>query len=322
MLFEEKEVPLQLEVMKKIATILTVHNRREKTLSCLQHLFEAEQAYNQLAEENIELTVFLTDDGCTDGTATAVREMFVDKDIHILQGTGSLFWAGGMRLAWQAAIDSGTHWDYYLLLNDDTYIYNNVFNELFEADDYGFRQTGRHGLSSGITCQPGKKNETTYGGFKYLSKAKLKSTIVLPTGKPQHVDLTNANILLVHHSVTEAIGIFYKGYHHGGADFDYALTASHQGFPTMVTAEICGECTFDHYSKEDEIRKLCQMTLKDRKLYLDSPTHSDHDFLLSLRRNLPYRYPMAFVMRKVRFYCPQLYYILNRMRGLYLQKIK
>ena len=127
----------------KIATILTVHNRKQKTLSCLQHLYEALDAHNQFATNPIVLTVFLTDDGCTDGTADAIRLSFPTKGIQILQGSGSLFWAGGMRLAWQAAIDEGTPWDYYLLLNDDTLIYDNVFEELFAADNYGYQLTGR-----------------------------------------------------------------------------------------------------------------------------------------------------------------------------------
>lgn len=305
--------------MTQVATILTVFNRKQKTLACLQHLFAAVEAYNRQNKttDGLAMTIFLTDDGCSDGTADAVRATFPQYDIRILQGTGSLFWAGGMRLAWKTAVDSGTQWDYFLLLNDDTCVYDNVFNELFAADEYGYQQTGRHGLSSGITCQPGEKDKTTYGGFNYLSGARMKSAIALPTGKPQEVDLTHANILLVHRSVTDCIGIFHDGYHHGGADFDYALTASHQGFPTLVTAATCGECAFDHYSNEDEIRQLCRMSLKERKQYLDSPTHSDHDFLLFLRRNHPKRFPGTFVLRKIRLYCPQLYYSLNRMRGLY-----
>jgi GT2 family glycosyltransferase len=305
--------------MKQIATILTVFNRKQKTLSCLQHLFAAVETYNQNNEEKdgFSMTVFMTDDGCTDGTADAVRTAFPEKTIHIVQGTGSLFWAGGMRKAWQAAIDNGTPWDYYLLLNDDTNVYSNVFTELFAADEYGYQQTGKHGLSSGITCQPMEEDKTTYGGFNYLSSAKLKAVIAVPTGKPQHVDLTHANILLVHHNVTDSIGIFHKGYRHNSADFDYTLSASRCGFPTLVTAKTCGECAYDHFSNEGEIRQLCQMSLNERKQYLNSPTRSDHDFLLFLRRNRPYRYPVTFVMRKIRLYCPQLYFGLNRMRGLY-----
>lgn len=308
--------------MKRIATILTVFNRREKTLACLRHLFAALEAYNQMCkaaggEEGLVLTVFLTDDGCTDGTAEAVKAEFAGKDIHILQGTGSLFWAGGMRLAWQAAIDTGTSWDYYLLLNDDTCIYENAFDRLLEADDYGFQQKGKRGLSSGVTCQPGNRSVITYGGFVFRSKARVKSSLVKPTGTPQLIDLSHANILLVHHTVTEAVGIFHKGYIHGSADLDYAWMASRKGFPVTLTSEVCGECEYDHFSNEEEIQKLCRMTLAERKQYFSSPTRSDHDFLLYVRRTNPTRFPFSFLVRKFRLYCPSVYYRLTKMRGVY-----
>lgn len=301
----------------KIATILTVFNRREKTLACLEHLYEALQTYNTAAENHIGLSVFLTDDGCTDGTADAVRAAFPDKDIHILQGTGSLFWAGGMRLAWQAAIDAGTPWDYYLLLNDDTYIYDHVFAQLFEADAFGYNQMGHHGLTSGITCQPDKHDEITYGGNIFIDQTKGRSVLAMPTGKPQAVDSTHANILLVHHEVVAEIGIFYKGYRHGGADVDYSMTCKRHRLPVVVTAQTCGECEFDHDSNKGEIERLMGMTLAERKAYVNSPTHSDHDYLLFVRRNKPLRFPVAWMVRTIRLYSPKLYFQVTHFRGLY-----
>ncbi|MBP5339496.1 MAG: glycosyltransferase family 2 protein [Prevotella sp.] len=303
--------------MKRIAAILTVFNRREKTLSCLCHLFEALQTYNQATADGIALTVFLTDDGCTDGTADAIRAAFADKDIHILQGTGSLFWAGGMRLAWQAAIDAGQAWDYYLLLNDDTYIYNNVFSQMFEADSHAFTQTGRHGLVSGIICQPGKHDEITYGGNIFVNHTKGRSVLAVPTGKPQAVDSTHANILLVHKDVVAEIGIFYEGYRHGEADIDYSMTCNQRHIPVFVTARVCGECEFDHDSNKGEIERLMKMTLAERKAYVNAPTHSDYDYLLHVRRNLPLRYPLAWLMRTIRLYFPKLYYRITHLRGIY-----
>ena len=60
----------------KIATIITCFNRKNKTTSCLAHLFEATNNYNiQHSQSPIELAIFLTDDGCTDGTADAVKNI-------------------------------------------------------------------------------------------------------------------------------------------------------------------------------------------------------------------------------------------------------
>lgn len=303
--------------MEKIAAILTVHNRKQKTLSCLQHLFSAIDSYNQQHEERIAVTVFLTDDGCSDGTAAAVRQALSERDIRILQGDGSLFWTGGMRCAWQAAIDSGIAWDYFLLLNDDTNVYDNVFQELFEADEYGHTATGRHGLSSGITCQPGNAEETTYGGFIFANKTKGRHLLAQPSGSPQMVDMTHANILLVHHEVVNKQGIFYHGFKHGAADEDYSMKARRNGLPAAVTAHVCGECECDHDSSKEEIQRLMTMTLAERKQYVNSPTHSDHDYLLLVRRNIPLRYPITIILRNLRLYLPKLYFYITNFRGVY-----
>jgi len=308
--------------MINIAIILTVHNRKQKTLSCLGRLFDSMMAYNMLdgKKDDIEATVFLTDDGCTDGTADVIRETFAEKDIHILQGDGSLFWAGGMRLAWKAALDTSIKWDYFLLLNDDTNVYSNVFEELFEADEYGYLETGKHGLTSGITCQPGNPDEATYGGFIFANKTKGRHLLALPTGKPQMVDMTHANILLVHQEVVDKQGIFYHGFKHGAADEDYSMKARRNHLPTAVTAHVCGECTCDHDSGKEEIQRLMAMTLAERRQYVNSPTHSDHDYLLFVRRNIPLRYPMAFILRNLRLYLPKLYFYITNFRGVYKSK--
>ncbi len=305
-----------MDMRSSIAVILTVFNRREKTVSCLKHLFAAAEA----AKETVSLTVFLTDDGCTDGTAEAVRQEFPQSSnliVHIIQGDGNLFWAGGMRKAWQAAIDSGTPWDYYLLINDDTYIYNNVFPQLFEAIDHGYRLTGRYGMASGITCQPGHPQEITYGGLNFVNKTKGRQELVKPTGKPQHIDLTHANILLVHHSVVEKVGIFHKGFLHSGADQDYGMMAARHGFPVYSTSIVCGECERDHSSEKEEAQQLMQLSFAERKEYINSPVHNDRDYLLMVRRNMPLRYPMACMMRAIRLYLPSFYYRITNLRGVY-----
>ena len=62
--------------MINIAVLLTCHNRKDKTLSCLSSLFAATERYNLSKEEgkNVGLDIFITDDGCTDGTADAIRQ--------------------------------------------------------------------------------------------------------------------------------------------------------------------------------------------------------------------------------------------------------
>ena len=73
--------------MKYWAVLLTVFNRKEKTLECLSRLFD------QLPVEDLQIDVFLTDDGCTDGTAEAVENLF--PSVHILKGMVICFGIAG-----------------------------------------------------------------------------------------------------------------------------------------------------------------------------------------------------------------------------------
>ena len=66
--------------MKYIAVLLTVFNRKDNTLCSLERL------YAQLPIDGWRVDVFLTDDGCTDGTPEAVAARF--PDVSIVRGTG------------------------------------------------------------------------------------------------------------------------------------------------------------------------------------------------------------------------------------------
>ncbi len=108
--------------MMKISVLLTCHNRKEKTLACLRKLYEQDTS-------DINVNVFLVDDGCTDGTAEAIREEF--PQIHIIQGDGTLYWNRGMCLAWEESRKCGDY-DAVLWLNDDTMLLPSSLKTLME----------------------------------------------------------------------------------------------------------------------------------------------------------------------------------------------
>lgn len=294
-----------------IAVIITCHNRKEKTLHCLTNLFEAKKAYGH---NEVRLAVFLTDDGCTDGTAEAVDQLFDRHEIHIIKGDGSLYWAGGMRAAWREALKEKERWDYYLLVNDDTYAFDNLFTEMIEAHRYCLRTFKRPGLYSGVTCAQGQPNVITYGGDCEDWLCRLHR--MKPNGQPQLVDEANANLLIVPAIVVDEIGIFYDGYVHGSADYDYSRLARRNNIPVLITAHTCGECEYDHDSMGQEANKLFSMSLSERRRYLNAPLHSDAEYLLYIRRNMPLRLPITLFLRKTRLYFPHIYYMFNRFRGI------
>ena len=72
-----------MSMPERVEVLIAIHNRREKTLDCLTHLYRQQMPNNYLLE------VYLVDDGSTDGTADAVNVCF--PEVTIIGGTGALF---------------------------------------------------------------------------------------------------------------------------------------------------------------------------------------------------------------------------------------
>ena len=99
--------------MKEIAILITCFNRREKTLACLHDIYNSDKC------EDINFDIFIVDGGSSDGTYESILQMY--PQVHIKKHQ-DLYWAGGMRKAWELAINY-KNYDYFLLLNDDTHLY-------------------------------------------------------------------------------------------------------------------------------------------------------------------------------------------------------
>ena len=146
----------------KIAVLLATFNRREKTLACLESL------YKQIFTEGTSFDVFLTDDSSSDGTPEAVKSSF--PSVNIFRGSGSLFWAGGMRNSWREALK--TNPEYYLLLNDDT-----VLNPLaiYKLLSYNQKHSNdAEAICIGTTADV-SSGKITYGGHRLYSQKNEKS---------------------------------------------------------------------------------------------------------------------------------------------------
>ena len=280
-----------------IAVLLTCHNRRAKTETCLQSLKQALATYNAKNSEPIAIEIFLTDDGCTDGTADAARVVFPDeKVLHILQGNGNLFWAGGMRFCWKEALKRHKEWDYYLLVNDDVVFLDNLFDDMIHTDKLCCQKYGKHGIYSGFTLSP-KKDKTSFGGS-------TDEGLLNPTGVPQLCKFVCANALLVPKSVVDTIGIFDEDYIHGGADYDYGLKAKEAGISVLTNCSYIGVCENEHYYDVFATLGLC---LKDRKKKLYLPPRGKKDYLTFLKKHNRIKYLPSLVVLGLQIYLPHLY---------------
>ena len=260
----------------KIAVLYTCFNRKVKTLASLQSVFDAAEAYNKINVNKLDIEVFLTDDGCTDGTPEAVCELFVEKNVHILKGTGNLFWTRGMCLAWEEARKRHSEWDYYLLMNDDTTMNSYGFVELLNAQKYCVKQYRQEGVISGITCSTTDPTVITYGGDVIVNRFTGKAIRLGKSSVPQMVDM-----------------------------------ACRKGIPVLVTSAACGECDNEHHNSDVDSQRFINMTLTERRAYYNHPLHSKKDYLTFVRRNMPLRYPLSWLFTMLKVYCPKIYYRIN-----------
>lgn len=299
----------------KIVAIVTCFNRCDKSIKCLQSLYSALGIYNHKSSKKLTLEVYLTDDGCTDNTVQQIEEKIMPLlPVTIIKGNGNLYWAGGMRAAWKEALKRKDEWDYYFLINDDVVFFENTFDELFNAEKYAIETFGKQGMYSGITCDIDNPNIITYSGRIRTNKLLGTKKQLVNTGTPQSCWQTNANILLVHKSVVDEIGIFYEGYQHTSCDYDYSVTAYEHKFPVLVTGNVCGACEFDHKDRKAEMEHITKMSLKERKAFLTHPIRNYKDDITYSRRHTPFRTPLVWSGKMIRLYFPRFYQVLDKIR--------
>lgn len=191
-------------------------------MRCLTDLHEA------VVPDGFMFEVFLVNDASTDGTSERVKTAF--PDVNLVQGDGNLYWNRGMIKAWETAATNGD-WDYYLWLNDDTYLFPSAFSELLEIS-YQFHDES-------IVCGSTISNETgelTYGGrFE-------NGQLITPEDTSRVCYYINGNCVLVPKFVFSRVGMLDAFFTHALGDFDYGFRAKKIGISTVATKVPIGSC--------------------------------------------------------------------------------
>lgn len=285
----------------KIAVLLTCYNRKDKTVRCLMSLNET---YHRCGSEH-SVEAFLTDDGSSDGTAEAVRALNLAFTVRIFEGTGTLYWNGGMNNSWKEAIKSG-HFDGYLWLNDDTVVLDDFWNDISVADESSMAKYGKKGIYVGSTCNS-IGGKFTYGGFNFTTYWTLKDQFILPNGRDfLPCQCAHGNITYISDDVVKEMGVLCEKYVHGGGDHDYTYLAYKAGFPILVMPHFCGICENDHGG---ETARFEQLSLKERIEYLKSPFGLNlNNTILFNSRCFPMRVPFVWAMGYMKAIFPRLFY--------------
>ena len=219
--------------MIKIAVLMACYNRVETTLRSLERLYAA-------ADSVADIDVFLMDDASPDGTGEKVKSRY--PSINVISGTGCLYWARGMRLAWETAKETGNDYDFYLWLNDDLALKSDSIKVLL-AD------CGACGDVRGVivgACSADESEEMS----SYAATDERDRQIFPDGKKPQLAKgWFNGNCVLVPRATYEAIGMISGDYSHARADYDYAERLKKAGIPFFASSWFVGVCHNDYFEK-------------------------------------------------------------------------
>lgn len=226
----------------KIAVLVTVHNRADVTVRGLSRL----AALSTDLLPGTEFSVFLVDDGSTDNTASRIRD--IPLDLSIVQGTGSLYWNGGMVLAYRHARASGTDFDAYMLFNDDVVLDDNFIGFVREF------ASAQDRILVGALREPGSP-DISYSGYQRQGRLRPFGDFVqaIIDADLVRVDTFNANVVLIPAKVFEGLGGLDPGYTHACGDFDLGLRAAGIGVDSYVYGTTIGECSRNQ-AYDDRIR--------------------------------------------------------------------
>lgn len=217
--------------MARVAVAMTVHNRRFATLRCLASI-------EGQIDTDAEVTTYVVDDGSTDGTAEAIRRRF--PDVVLIEGDGSLFWNGGMRLALESATRSEVELVWWL--NDDVVLDPDSLSRLFRTIER-LKQEGNWPSVVVGTVRDPEEGFPTYGGIKRPYRWKrFRSVLIRPGRDPIPADTMNGNCVLVPIEVVERVGNLDPDYIQKFGDLDYGFRVRSEGFQIWVAPGSFGTC--------------------------------------------------------------------------------
>lgn len=267
-------------------------------MRCLRAIAVATREVKSKSEEvrAAEFNVFLVDDGSTDGTGEAAREL-IDCGIdgltdcergrltdcgkerltgRVIRGDGNLFWAKGMRLAWETAVEEekkdGRPFDFFLWLNDDVELKPGAIESVVED----WRVCGdERGVIAGACSSDETETASTYAACD------RRDVRIPPNGRsPQRADgWFSGNFVLVPRKAYEQIGMISGEYTHARADYDYAERLKRAGIPFFASSRYVGVCVRDY------AQKVAGMGLLARVSLLWKPSYCNlHDLFLFRRK--------------------------------------
>jgi GT2 family glycosyltransferase len=275
--------------MKRILALATCHNRRAKTLRALRSLIR------QKIPAAYKLEVCLVDDGSTDGTTEAVRHAF--SEVVILQGSGGLFWAGGMRFAWETYARH-ENFDYLLVFNDDIALYDGALSRLLDTANE-LEGHGHWAFAVSGALRESSSESIAYGGVIRSSRwHPLRFAKLPPTEQIQECHTLNMNFALISSGAIARVGFLSSEFAHGKADYDFGLRLRGSGGRVVLAPGYLGECDTNPISARSAAVNLA-FTERWRRL-TSIKEQSPRERAIYFRRHAGFLWPMWWAAPYVR----------------------
>jgi GT2 family glycosyltransferase len=250
--FEDKAQRIR---RSSLAVLLTTHGNLTNCTSSISALDEA------CDKAGVWATVYLANSGASirDNLPTLKNSEVVE-----LQTSDTTYWAGGMRVAWEACEADARDFEYVLWLNDDTQLMPGGLSNLLSC----YLTAGEKTITIG-SCRD-SSGKITYGGYNrgpVFSPLNLER--VVPSARARNCDTFNGNLVLLSGRSMTELGGFPRGFTHLRADIHFGFMAAKRGFRSLAAAGFSGVCELNlGYSSYEDIRKL---PLIARLRFLNNP---------------------------------------------------
>jgi GT2 family glycosyltransferase len=207
---------------------IAVYNRIGYTQKCLELL--CRQTYPKV-------TPVVVDDGSTDGTSAMIATQY--PETVLLQGDGSLYWAGAMHVGVAHILNHSENDDYVLLLNDDLVFDDHLIEELFRAMTVHPRSLIQAVESCvddpDVIWQGGVRINFWTAKHRRLNYHRRISEF--PRGHLERSDYLTGRGVLAPVEVFRVAGNYDASYKQGG-DPEFARRAARKGYHLLVAYDI------------------------------------------------------------------------------------
>ncbi|MEZ4658265.1 MAG: glycosyltransferase family 2 protein [Caldilineaceae bacterium] len=219
-------------MIHSICAIVINWNLAPMTVACVQSLLSAHLAQKGAPKSKPRAAlrqIIVVDNGSADDSI-AILESKLGSLVELIASPQNIGFAGGNNLAIQHALKSGADW--LLLINNDTYVATDFFEQLAIAHAAHPEWSLMAPLILYDPNVPGNPENTIWS----LGDRLLPGTLItrglwrnrsVPADLPAFIDVDflNACALLIHRTVFEKIGLFDTSYFMYAEDVDFCWRA-------------------------------------------------------------------------------------------------